>query len=350
MSVPTGRRRGAALPERDRRAALGAGRGSRRACPPWSADNGSTDGSAEFAVRAGARCRARGAAGLRRGVPRRTAGGGGADRGGDGRRRQSGSAAAAPGAGSDRRRPGRPDARSAHPGPAGVRSPGTCASPTGPWPAGSGAGPACGSRISGRCGRPGVRRCSDWPCRTAGRAIRPRPWSGRPTPAGGSARSGRLPRPPGSVQGHRHPARGVARRTRHERGDRPMNSSLRPDSAETVLVLAKEPVPGRVKTRLHARFSPHDAAGLAACAIEDTLDAVRASRAGRAWGTSSRSPAKRGIVGRPRPLPDEARSPGQSNSWQKRPSHRTASCLRRLTGQDEPRPGPSGPSPRSCGR
>ena len=53
------------------------------------------------------------------------------------------------------------------------------------------------------------------------------------------------------------------------------------DTAETLLVLAKEPVPGRVKTRLQTRFSPQEAAGLAACAIEDTLDAVRASRASR---------------------------------------------------------------------
>ena len=60
-----------------------------------------------------------------------------------------------------------------------------------------------------------------------------------------------------------------------------MTSSHRPDSAETVLVLAKEPVPGRVKTRLQARFSAGEAASLAACSIEDTLEAVRASRAQR---------------------------------------------------------------------
>ena len=60
-----------------------------------------------------------------------------------------------------------------------------------------------------------------------------------------------------------------------------MSSSRRPDSAETILVLAKEPVPGRVKTRLQARFSAVEAASLAACAIEDTLEAVRASRASR---------------------------------------------------------------------
>ena len=51
--------------------------------------------------------------------------------------------------------------------------------------------------------------------------------------------------------------------------------------AQTIAVLAKEPVPGRVKTRLQAEFSPEDAAELAACAIEDTLHALRASRAGR---------------------------------------------------------------------
>lgn len=49
--------------------------------------------------------------------------------------------------------------------------------------------------------------------------------------------------------------------------------------AQTILMLAKEPVAGRVKTRLQVDFSPEQAAGLAACAIEDTLHAVRASRA-----------------------------------------------------------------------
>lgn len=44
-----------------------------------------------------------------------------------------------------------------------------------------------------------------------------------------------------------------------------------------VLVLAKEPVPGRVKTRLCPPLTPQQAAGLAAAALADTLDAVRAS-------------------------------------------------------------------------
>ena len=58
------------------------------------------------------------------------------------------------------------------------------------------------------------------------------------------------------------------------------------DRAETVIVLAKEPVPGRVKTRLQSEFTPDEAASLAAAALTDTLAAVRASGAVRhvlAW-------------------------------------------------------------------
>jgi glycosyltransferase A (GT-A) superfamily protein (DUF2064 family) len=44
----------------------------------------------------------------------------------------------------------------------------------------------------------------------------------------------------------------------------------------TVLVIAKEPVAGRVKTRLTPPFSPAQAADLAAAAIADTLAAARA--------------------------------------------------------------------------
>lgn len=44
----------------------------------------------------------------------------------------------------------------------------------------------------------------------------------------------------------------------------------------TVLVMCKAPVPGRVKTRLCPPLSPHSAARLAAAAIADTLDTVRA--------------------------------------------------------------------------
>lgn len=45
------------------------------------------------------------------------------------------------------------------------------------------------------------------------------------------------------------------------------------------LVLAKAPVPGRVKTRLCPPYTPTQAATLAAAALTDTLRAVRCSRA-----------------------------------------------------------------------
>ena len=49
--------------------------------------------------------------------------------------------------------------------------------------------------------------------------------------------------------------------------------------ARTLVLLAKEPVPGRVKTRLHSAFSPVEAAALATAAIEDTVSAMAATRA-----------------------------------------------------------------------
>jgi rSAM/selenodomain-associated transferase 1 len=48
-----------------------------------------------------------------------------------------------------------------------------------------------------------------------------------------------------------------------------------------VLVVAKAPRPGRVKTRLHPAFAPEEAARLAEAALRDTLVAVRASGADR---------------------------------------------------------------------
>ena len=50
------------------------------------------------------------------------------------------------------------------------------------------------------------------------------------------------------------------------------------DLAVQVLVLAKEPVPGRVKTRLTPPFTPREAATLAEAALADTLEAVRRTR------------------------------------------------------------------------
>ncbi len=48
-----------------------------------------------------------------------------------------------------------------------------------------------------------------------------------------------------------------------------------------VLVMAKSPVPGRVKTRLCPPCTPVEAAALAEAALADTLDAVAGSGAGR---------------------------------------------------------------------
>ena len=48
-----------------------------------------------------------------------------------------------------------------------------------------------------------------------------------------------------------------------------------------LLVLAKQPLPGRVKTRLSPALSPTAAAGFAAAALRDTLAAVRATPVAR---------------------------------------------------------------------
>jgi glycosyltransferase A (GT-A) superfamily protein (DUF2064 family) len=48
------------------------------------------------------------------------------------------------------------------------------------------------------------------------------------------------------------------------------------ERAEIVVILAKEPTPGMVKTRLQTRFSADEAAQLAAAAVRDTQRVVRA--------------------------------------------------------------------------
>ena len=47
-----------------------------------------------------------------------------------------------------------------------------------------------------------------------------------------------------------------------------------PSGPRTVIVVAKEPLPGRVKTRLCPPCTPAEAAGLAGAALADTLEAV----------------------------------------------------------------------------
>lgn len=54
-----------------------------------------------------------------------------------------------------------------------------------------------------------------------------------------------------------------------------------PAGATTLLVIAKEPLPGRVKTRLTPPFSPAEAARLAEAALADTLHTVLALPAAR---------------------------------------------------------------------
>ncbi|MFJ8884705.1 DUF2064 domain-containing protein [Streptomyces sp. NPDC102402] len=53
-----------------------------------------------------------------------------------------------------------------------------------------------------------------------------------------------------------------------------MSAPAHPTGGTTLLVIAKEPVPGRVKTRLTPPFTPDEAAELAAASIEDTLRTV----------------------------------------------------------------------------
>lgn len=61
-----------------------------------------------------------------------------------------------------------------------------------------------------------------------------------------------------------------------------MNRPGRTDPrATTLLVIAKEPVPGRVKTRLMPGYSPEEAATIAEAALADTLDTVRSLPARR---------------------------------------------------------------------
>src|SRR5215218_1104010 len=48
-------------------------------------------------------------------------------------------------------------------------------------------------------------------------------------------------------------------------------------SGQQLLVISKAPVPGRSKTRLTPPCTPEQAAAIAAAAVGDTLDAVRAT-------------------------------------------------------------------------
>ena len=65
----------------------------------------------------------------------------------------------------------------------------------------------------------------------------------------------------------------------------------------TLIVIAKEPVPGRVKTRLQTEFTAHEAAALARASLVDTLNTVRSARASRrATGAAGRGRPDRGTA------------------------------------------------------
>ncbi|GAA0561459.1 hypothetical protein GCM10010390_74780 [Streptomyces mordarskii] len=63
---------------------------------------------------------------------------------------------------------------------------------------------------------------------------------------------------------------------RADTGSRPAH-----EDGTTLLVIAKEPVPGRVKTRLTPPYTPAEAASLAEACLSDTLHAALAMPAGR---------------------------------------------------------------------
>jgi glycosyltransferase A (GT-A) superfamily protein (DUF2064 family) len=64
----------------------------------------------------------------------------------------------------------------------------------------------------------------------------------------------------------------------------------------TLAVIAKAPVPGRVKTRLCPPCTPDDAARIASAALADTIDVVRATRCERRVVVLDGAP-ERGITG-----------------------------------------------------
>jgi rSAM/selenodomain-associated transferase 1 len=65
--------------------------------------------------------------------------------------------------------------------------------------------------------------------------------------------------------------------------DKAPRNALMPDStlAAQIMVIAKEPVPGRVKTRLTPPYTPAEAAQLAEAALADTLAAVASAGVAR---------------------------------------------------------------------
>lgn len=72
---------------------------------------------------------------------------------------------------------------------------------------------------------------------------------------------------------------GDAQPARARRGPRSAVMSEPAEATATLVVIAKRPVPGRVKTRLQVTFTPEEAAALAAASLADTLAALAAAPA-----------------------------------------------------------------------
>lgn len=95
-----------------------------------------------------------------------------------------------------------------------------------------------------------------------------------------------------------------------------------PDRAAVVVVLTKQPRPGRSKTRLQTRFTPAQAAELAAACLEDTLTAVRSCTVPRrvlAWegdphGFHAGFEVAPQPPGRPRPIRQNQPNPPKPSS------------------------------------
>src|SRR5207237_3773477 len=143
-------------------------------------------------------------------------------------------------------------------------------------PAGVGAPPADGPpahRPRPPAGRPARRPRRP---RHRGPPVRRAAGGGPRGGAGGGAHRGAarpLPAPHREVQGDRHRAGHGPGRPRHGPG-----AGM---SGPHVIVMAKSPRPGRVKTRLCPPCTAEEAAAVAAAALADTLDAVAASEAVR---------------------------------------------------------------------
>ena len=133
------------------------------------------------------------------------------------------------------------------------------------------------ARPRARCARRAGRRCWRWTWPTGARATRWRWCSRRPRPVADRGDRRRIRAAHRQVQGDRNRSADSRRGARHEPGL--ARGRAGGGAMSTVIVLAKAPVPGRVKTRLTPPFSPRQAADLAEAALRDTLTAASGSKA-----------------------------------------------------------------------